>query len=398
MKLALGALLIALVACDGGGKKPVTLVDGSVDSAPATCNPLTQTGCAAGEKCANRTLQGPPNEINEIACVPDGTVGQDMPCTEGAPGATGYSNCAKGFECVSSVCKQICDPQGGTPKCDGQHACSRYDGLFESGDMTVAGVCDPKCDPLTQALLVGTNTAACGSQNPATPNAACYTFDRIDFTCAGIPMPARGLTDRMKAYGPASGGAYVNGCAAGYVPFFFEQTGSTTIVCSGLCAPAKTDNTPANMGNARGDVTVPAKLHTSAAPVAGDGVCAVGKKGSEANENCHYLWWYNFDDNDMLIPSPYNDTLGVCFGFTHYNFDHDMNQGTPNVGFPACQQLPPKGGTPDPIYKTADQWPCIPSTEALPFAKGKVKVNPIAKDFRVGSRTGEGLRHLVRER
>jgi hypothetical protein len=157
------------------------------------------------------------------------------------------------------------------------------------------------------------------------------------------------------------------------------------------------------MGNARGDTTVVAKLHNKAAPAAGDGVCAVGKKGSEANENCHYLWWYNFDDNDMLIPSPYNDTLGVCFGFTHYNFDHDMNQGTPNVGFPACQQLNPKGTAPtdpgyDPIYKNADDWPCIPSTEALPFAKAKVKVNPIAKDFRVGSRTGSGLHHLVRER
>ena len=77
MKLALGALLIGLVACGGEGRNNnVIILDTSIDTAPATCNPLTQTGCATGEKCANRTLQGQPNEINEIACVPDGTVGE----------------------------------------------------------------------------------------------------------------------------------------------------------------------------------------------------------------------------------------------------------------------------------------------------------------------------------
>ena len=397
-KLALAALLIGLAACGGDGRNNnVVILDGNVDSAPATCNPLTQTGCAVGEKCANRTLQGAPNEINEIACVPDGTVTQDQACTEGPPGAMGYSNCAAGFECVNAVCKQICDHQGGTPKCDAQHACSRYDGLFESGDMTVAGVCDPKCDPLTQALLAGSNTEACGSPMAASPTNGCYTFDLVDFTCAGIPTQARGLIDRMKAFGPASGGAYVNGCAAGYLPFFREQTGSTTTICAGLCAPTKTDT--ANATNFRGDPTVPAKLHTAAAPAAGDGVCAVGKKGSEANENCHYLWMYNNDGMNYL-PGPYNDTLGVCFGFTHYKYDATADGGSAMQDYPACQNLPPKGGTPSVPYGTADEWPCYSSTDAAAFVGGKStrKVNPVVKEFRVGSRPGAGLRHLVRQR
>ncbi|HWU89978.1 MAG TPA: hypothetical protein VN253_22100 [Kofleriaceae bacterium] len=311
----------------------------------------------------------------------------------------GYSNCAAGFECVNRVCKQICDHQGGAPKCDGQHACSRYSGLFESGNMTVAGVCDPKCDPLTQALMVGTNTAACGSQAPDAPTNGCYTFDLVDFTCAGIPMQARALTDRMKAFGPASGGAYVNGCAAGYMPFFRQETGSTTTTCTGMCAPKKTDNSAANMGNAKGDPTVPAKLSTSAAPAAGDGVCAVGKKGSELQEDCHFLWMYNNDGNQYL-PSPYNDTLGVCFGFTHYTYDDDMNPNTPNRPYPGCATLPPKGTANPGPDGTADEWPCYSSVDAAAFVGGKAakRVNPVVKEFRVGAQPGRGLRHLIRQR
>src|SRR5204863_8966688 len=142
---------------------------------------------------------------------PDGTIAEGGACTVGAPGPSGYSNCVKGSECVAGTCKQICDHQGGAPMCDSNHACSQYEGLFDPGGTTVAGVCDPKCDPLTQALAVGTTTAACGSPNPAMPNAGCFTFDGVDYTCAPVGPSTLPLTDRMPARGPASGGAYVNG-------------------------------------------------------------------------------------------------------------------------------------------------------------------------------------------
>lgn len=97
------------------------------------------------------------------------------------------------------------------------------------------------------------------------------------------------------------------------VPFFRESTGSTITVCAGMCAPAKTDSTLP--GNAKGDATQAAKLPTQAMPMVGNGVCVAGKKGSEPQQNCHYLWMYN-NDGTQTIPSPYNDTLGVCFGYT----------------------------------------------------------------------------------
>src|SRR3954470_12938680 len=51
-KLAMGALIAGLAACGGGGNSTkVNLVDSGTDGGPTTCNPLTQMGCNAGEKC-----------------------------------------------------------------------------------------------------------------------------------------------------------------------------------------------------------------------------------------------------------------------------------------------------------------------------------------------------------
>lgn len=348
MKLACGALFAGLLAaCGGGGEKPVRLTDSSIPDGTSVCSPLTQAGCAAGEKCAWIEDQANP-PIGHIGCAADGTVAAGGACTVGAPGATGYSNCVKGTECVAGTCKSICDHQGGAPKCGAEYSCSRYDGLFESGEVTVAGVCDPKCDPLTQELLVGTNKAACGSTNPAMPTAGCFTFDGIDYTCAPVGMSTLALTDRQPARGPASGGAYVNGCAPGFLPFFREMTGSTTTVCAGMCAPLKTDNTL--RANVIGSDAVPAKLPTKAAPVAGDAQCIPGEKGFYAPganfataQNCLFMWPFNVE-NGMLPATPYNDNLGICFAAKNaiYTYDHDNNAGTPARPVPGCQDLPPR--------------------------------------------------------
>jgi hypothetical protein len=388
-KLALAALLIGLAAC-GGGRNDVLGTDGGPDG-PPHCDPRAQTGCEPGQKCATRFLQTTPTELSEIACVPDGTVEIDGECDYMPPGETGYSDCKAGGECVNGVCKQICDHQGSNPKCDQNHACSRYENIFESNNMAVAGVCDPKCDPLTQELQVGMTTAACGSTDPAMADSGCFTFDQIDFTCARIPTAARNLTDRMRGFGPASGGVYINGCAAGYLPMLIEEEGSMIGICSGICAPAKTDNSAQNMGNALGDVNVVAKLHNKAMPEAGDGICTATKKGSTEPENCHYMWFYNIS-NGAIVPSPYNDTTGICFAYTKYKVTLSGVQ----QNFPPCQSLPPAGEPPLPPYGNADDWPCVPSTEAT-FTGGKLKVSPAARDFRLGVRPGPGLRHILRQ-
>jgi hypothetical protein len=384
-RLALAALLLGIVACGGDGNVII------IDAPPPImlCDPRAQTGCEAGEKCATRRLQTEPSELTEIACVPDGTVDIDGACMYGPDGANGYSNCKAGGECVNNICKQICDHQGGAPKCDANHACSIYENLFESNNMPVAGVCDPQCDPLTQELAIGVKTAACGSTDPAMADSGCFTFDGIDFTCARIPTVARNLTDRMRGYGPASGGVYINGCAAGYLPVLIEQTGSMVGICSGICAPAKTDST--QPGNALGDVNAVVKLHNKAMPEAGDGLCTADKKGSTEPENCHYMWFYNVSNN-MILPSPYNDTTGICFAYGKYNVTINGAQ----VGFPDCAKLPPAGAPADPVYGHANDWPCVPSTELAPLTSDK-RVNPAARDFHVGARPGPGVRHILRQ-
>ena len=103
-----------------------------------------------------------------------------------------FDECARGLVCLGGECKQICDQQGGTPICDANHSCTRYADFFEVGGTAVAGVCDPACDPLTQELKVGTNTAACGSaaggssgaSAPPAP-ARCGAFTPRVFSCTG---------------------------------------------------------------------------------------------------------------------------------------------------------------------------------------------------------------------
>lgn len=399
-KLALAALLIGLVACGCGRNNDIIPTD-ALDG-PAHCDPRGQTGCEPGQKCATRFLTEAPNELSEIACVPDGTVEIGGACEYMDPGERGYSNCKAGGECVSGVCKQICDHQGSDPKCDQNHACSLYENIFESNNRAVAGVCDPKCDPLTQELLTGTNTAACGSTDPAMADSGCFTFDLIDFTCARIPGDnpatpeiegARHLTDRMPGLAPAEGEAvYVNGCAAGYVPMLIEEEGSMVGICSGLCAPAKTDSSPQNMGNALGDVNAVAKLHDKALPEAGDGICTAGKKGSAEPENCHYLWRYNIS-NGAIVPSPYNDTTGICFAYGKYK----VTLNGVEHPYPACQSLPPAGQPELPPYGNANEWPCVPSTEVPTTLAGKRRMSQVARDFRVGVRPGPGRRHILRQ-
>ena len=415
MKRALSVLVF--VGCSGHGSSPVILpdaepidaaIDTPIDAPPpppgATCNPLVQN-CGAGQKCAwieDSFSSG------HSACVPNGTVGADQACTVGAPGPTGYSNCLAGTECVAGACKTICDAMGGAPMCDANHACSQYSGLFESNGTTIAGACDSKCDPLTQALLAGPQSAACGSPNPAMPNAGCFTFDGVSFTCSPVGPSTLPLTDRQPARGPASGGAYVNGCSPGFLPFFREQTGSNTIVCAGMCAPLKTDNTMPQ--NVSGSTAVPAKLPLEAAPAAGNAVCVTNRKGSEPGENCLFMWPFNVE-NGMLPPSPYNNGLGICFAPSHYTYDHDNNAGTPNRPVPSCASLPPKGtlanctcdamgnncsGTACPDGQ-AHEWGCYNSTDSgQAFVNAAPHTRGALRDFRLGYGEGVGVRHAIR--
>ena len=99
-KLAFGALFVGLlVACGGGDDNKIKLVDTNTVDTPSVCNPLTQAGCMAGEKCTWLLDALMPQYVGHVGCAPDGTAAQGEACMYGAPGASGYDNCKSGLVC-----------------------------------------------------------------------------------------------------------------------------------------------------------------------------------------------------------------------------------------------------------------------------------------------------------
>lgn len=381
-KLALGALFAGLAACGGGKNNDVMLVDAQTVDAMTVCNPLTQGGCNAGEKCTWINDQDNP-PIGHVGCAPDpgtGGIAIGSACTEGPAGPMGFDTCVKGSVCLSGECKQICDNAGGAPACDANHSCQIYADFFEASGMTVAGVCDPACDPLTQDLKIGAVTAACGSPMATMPTKGCYGYD--DYSCAPAGMPVYALTDRATPRTNAAGVPYLNGCAQGFIPFFYEMTGSTKTLCTGLCAPLEVDNTnqpPPAVGVFPGAVEnrttlTPAqrdkgydraigKLPTTL-KAAGDAVCSPGKKGSRPTSTCKYIWPFLVDRTTMKLPMQFEngallDTLGVCQALENFTWDHDMMPATDPMRVPDCTTLPRHvNGDMNPVPDDAADWDC----------------------------------------
>lgn len=359
----------AVQIVDNGGKRSNALCFSGSHAYP-TCNPLatgTNSGCAANEKCGWIVDKELPAD-GHIGCVPEGTVAAGGACTVGAPGPTGFSDCRGGSECVQGRCEGVC--RTADPTACGDGACMGTADVLVTPNGEV-GTCKAPCHPLTQRE--GT-IEACGSTTANNPNRGCFRTGGQKYVCADIPSAAKGRTDRDPALG-VNGSAFVNGCEAGWVPMFFQATGSTTIVCAGTCAPKKTDNTmPANL---TGDPAALAKLPPQATPAVGNGRCTPTLKGSETGQGCLFSWWFMLDQNGNLPPSPLNDTTGFCFASRHYLYDANSD-GTPERTIPRCDQLPsrtnpPTGctcqsggpcsgsGCPDGV---AEDWGCYPSTES----------------------------------
>ncbi len=347
---------VAIGACsEGGNTSPPPDAPPDTPPPPLTCNPLAQTGCNPGEKCTWWSDQETP-AIGHVGCAPDGALAIGTACQDPVAGPSGFDSCVKGSACVGGVCKAICGLDGTTASCGDEALCARYTDTFHVNGMYVAGVCDPRCDPLTQELTDG--RAACGSTKPAEPNLACV--GAAEHACAPSGPSVWTLTDRQAPLTTAAGMPYSNGCAPGFIPLFYEMTGSTKVLCSGLCAALDTDNTAALRDNALGSTTARAKLPTSAAAVAGDGTCAIGKKGSHASSRCQFLWPYLQAQNALspsFIDRGFADTLGVCQAIAFFKYDAD-NDMTPETPIPDCANLPPRSeATPSDSDDAAD-WGC----------------------------------------
>jgi hypothetical protein len=383
--LILGAAVVALAAACGGGGKP-QLLDANID-APVACNPVSQTGCMAGEKCTWVVdIDGSQNmnESGHVGCAPVGAapVAEGGMCNDATAAVNaGVDDCAAGTLCIAKLCKPICDPQvagAAAGSCKADFACSRYAGVFESAGTAIAGVCDPQCDPLTQQLKVGIGShEACGSADPTKPTSTCVYGSRFaNFTCAPVvnaTLYAR--TDRQTPFANLQGLPYPNGCAPGFVPFFIESQGSMKTLCSGLCKAVKMDKTifadvatPANV-KPWGDMAALGKLTAEAAPKAGNAVCTVGVKGSIAptdpqtgagTEDCRFLWFPLAISNGGVtrpVDTPYNNTLGICFAYSKFVAVDTNGDMTPDAPEKSCSEL---GTAPDDIYGTAEENGCYP--------------------------------------
>jgi hypothetical protein len=377
--LALGALLVGCFACGGGDTQ---LLDAG-DPAGLACNPMLQTGCKAGEKCTWLVLADTPTRLGQVACMPDGSVPVGGDCTTATAAGGGVDTCVAGTLCVSRKCKPICDPQlvegSAMGACPINFSCSLYEGFFSNGSGAIAGVCEPACDPLTQKLKVGTaNLDACGSLTPAAPTSTCVRGPGFrTFACAPSGPDFYAKTDRMPPETAPSGAPYPNGCAPGFIPFYFEDaSGTMKTLCSGLCAPLKVDRdiagTAGHEQDNRGDKTALGKLPTDPMPLVGKSTCDEGVKGSKIDnprgEDCRFLWYpLAGGDPNKAANSPYNDTLGVCFAYEKFKTVRVPNMAELQAQ-KSCADLEalPRTGNP---YLSAKENGCYPLSQSRGFRK-----------------------------
>lgn len=402
--LILGAAAVALAAACGGGGKP-QLLDASID-AQFACNPVAQTGCKTGEKCTwivdiDATMTS--NEIGHIGCaanaatpIDDGKACADASVKSGAP----VDTCIGGDLCVSNKCKPICDPSvSGTAAgaCKPDFACTTYAGVFDTGGPAVAGVCEPQCDPLTQQLKVGSPNNACGSADATKPSAACvFGPDPTAWVCAPSGSILYANTDRKPPLtDPGSGRPFPNGCAPGFIPFYFEDaSGAMKTLCTGLCAPLKVDSTIAMMtGHTKdnqGDITVPGKLVADMVPKAGHAVCTKDVKGASditapRGEDCRFSWFpLAQGDPAKATPTPYNNSLGFCFAYEKF-----LVVGPNKLPLKSCADLPVTADAADP-FGSADDNGCYP----LATATARKSTRNLMQDFRFANGGGMAMRHV----
>jgi hypothetical protein len=430
--VAVTAASVAAAACDhrSSGKPDgepidasfdVAAIDASVDAAIADapidayvpCNPVAQSGCQAGEKCTwiiDIDGTATTNDIGHVGCVAVGATptADGAACNDATAGANGGADtCVAGDLCISRKCKPICDPQlvdgSAAGACETDFSCSIYAGVFESGGMAIAGVCEPGCDPLTQKLKVGTaNLEGCGSQAPAAPSGTCVpSRGFLSFHCAPSGSIVYGNTDRKPPLTDAAGHPFGNGCAPGFMPFYNEDAFSMTKLCSGMCAPVKMDTaiataqgTPLNV-KPWGDSNALGKLVADPAPVAGHSICTAGVKGSltvadGGVEDCRYLWFpLAGGDSSHAVPSPYNDTLGFCFAYSKF-----LTVTLPGIPDKqpqkSCAELPVTAPAGDPYGSAVDNG-CYPLSESCALGgAGRGRLSGV----RTANGAGLAVRHV----
>jgi hypothetical protein len=364
---------------------PDNLDGGSHDVIEDLCNPLTQTGCASGEKCtwivdaADAT-----SSVGHIGCAPTGP--REDACTRNPPGLTGYDDCVEGKYCAgpatggTGVCEALCDLGGSALACGPGEQCHHENGVFgPAGMRSEAGLCVATCDPLADNNFLGATGdnrtgSACGSGGFPSGSGFLYAQG-----CYGLPddiigqfiwtcMPQRAYSRVHRAQcdvtqhagdmaSCASGSAAAvvpNSCAAGYEPVYYEGEGTSVLDCVALCRPANCYNT--GSGSAAGssscgtgsDVNItgtapyqcnPQRLqYTAFDPIDPTSTWSASSPMINNGEQCLYSWVFEFDGSGTLVPSPTSDTVGFCFD--HALLQYDPTGGSnATVTWPRCDYV-----------------------------------------------------------
>jgi hypothetical protein len=310
----------------GGGTAGAKGSDGGTDAAPTACDPLTQTSCPANERCSWVATSA---TAGHAVCLPDGTVAQGGACAAGAYGeTTGFDNCRRGLACANGQCQPICKTS--PDSCGAHFVCTNYSSVFYSNGTSVAGVCAPTCNPLTQARDYD-GAAACGTLAAPAPALGC--FGKSVFTCAKVVYPNN--KSDAPAAGPSSGGFYLNGCAPGYLPVLTAATGSTQQICVALCQPGPTS---------AGTTAQAAGVTPSTCPAAGAAV----------PHECRYWWWLQ-NTTSASFPDALSNTMGFCIDYTKYTGD---KTGAGTAPYPSCTALSATAHAYDATLTDAQYWGC----------------------------------------
>ncbi len=107
---------------------------GNPDAQTGPCDPVTQTGCASGEKCTFIIDTSDPTN-NHTGCAPNGTVAAGAACTRDA---NGVDDCLRPYFCSGGVCTEICSTN--PESCPSTATCTPFAGLFDDRT-TSASVC-----------------------------------------------------------------------------------------------------------------------------------------------------------------------------------------------------------------------------------------------------------------
>lgn len=141
----------------------------ALDCACKPCNPLSNKGCASDQQCYT--------DGKSLQCLPFGKAGDGGACTN-------LNDCQKGFLCISSVCRQVCETTGKNSSfaCVGSAYCDTL--MNSSGEI---GFNLGACFPADNCNLVSSGGCAAGKMClPGDKGSVCVTAGKggLDATCA----------------------------------------------------------------------------------------------------------------------------------------------------------------------------------------------------------------------